>query len=81
MTIDLTITLVLLAAAMLGFTLNKPRSDVIALLLMLLFPLTGVLTLSQSLAGFSEPAVLLIALLFVIGEALVRTGVVYRLGD
>lgn len=78
---DLLFTLALLIFAIAGFILNKPRSDVIALLVILLFPLSGVLTLQQSLAGFSDPSVLLIALLFVIGEALVKTGVVYRVGD
>lgn len=63
------------------FAANKPRTDVVALMVLVLFPLTGVLDLQQTLAGFSDPAVILIAALFVIGDALVRTGIVYRLGD
>ena len=63
------------------FAANKPRADVVALLMLVLFPLTGVLDLQQTLAGFSDPAVILIAALFVIGDALVRTGIVYHLGD
>lgn len=63
------------------FAANKPRADVVALLMLVLFPLTGVLDLQQTLAGFSDPAVILIAALFVIGDGLVRTGIVYRLGD
>src|SRR5690606_28016893 len=43
--------------------------------------LLGVVTVDQALAGFSDPAIVLIAALFVIGEALVRTGVAQRLGD
>ena len=63
------------------FAVNKPRADVVALLMLVLFPLTGVLDLQQTLAGFSDPAVILIAALFVIGNGLIRTGIVYRLGD
>lgn len=63
------------------FIANKPRTDIVALLVLVLFPLTGILDLSQTLAGFSDPSVILIAALFVIGDGLVRTGIVYRLGD
>ena len=81
MTQDLALVLCLLAATVLMFALNRPRMDAVALIMMTLLPLTGVITLQDSLAGFSDPNVLLIALLFVVGEALVRTGVAQRLGD
>src|SRR5262249_47152396 len=35
----------------------------------------------EALAGFSDPNIILIAALFVIGDGLVRTGVAQRLGD
>ena len=44
-------------------------------------PFTGVLTMGEALAGFSDSNIILIAALFVIGEGLVRTGVAQRLGD
>jgi di/tricarboxylate transporter len=37
--------------------------------------------MNEALAGFADPAIVLIAALFVIGEGLVRTGVARRLGD
>ena len=37
--------------------------------------------MSEALAGFSDPNIVLIAALFVIGDGLVRTGVARRLGD
>jgi di/tricarboxylate transporter len=46
-----------------------------------LLPLTGIITMNEALAGFSDANVVLIAALFVIGEGLVRTGVARRLGD
>jgi di/tricarboxylate transporter len=44
-------------------------------------PFTGVLTMSEALAGFSDSNIVLIAALFVIGDGLVRTGVAQKLGD
>lgn len=63
------------------FIANKPRMDVVAILMIVLLPFTGVITMSEALAGFSDPNIVLIASLFVIGEGLVRTGVARRLGD
>jgi di/tricarboxylate transporter len=71
----------LLLAAITLFVLNKPRMDVVALLVMVALPLTGILDIQHTLAGFSDPSVVLIAALFVIGDGLVRTGIAYRLGD
>jgi di/tricarboxylate transporter len=73
--------LLLLAAAIAMFVANKPRMDAVALLMIVLLPFTGVITMGESLAGFSDPNIVLIAALFVIGEGLVRTGVARRLGD
>lgn len=81
MTTDLAIVLGLLAAAIVMFVINKPRMDVVALLMLTVLPFTGVVTMSETLAGFSDANIVLIAALFVIGEGLVRTGVAQRLGD
>ena len=78
---DLAVVLVLLAAAVAMFVLNRPRMDVVALIMIVALPLTGVITMNEALAGFSDSNVVLIAVLFVIGEGLVRTGVARRLGD
>lgn len=81
MSADLLIVLVLLAAAVAMFTLNRPRMDVVAVMMMVALPLTGVIDVRDALTGFSDPNIVLIAALFVIGEGLVRTGVAQRLGD
>ncbi|QLF91930.1 SLC13 family permease [Pseudomonas sp. ABC1] len=78
---DLLLVLLLLLACVGCFILNKPRMDVVALLAIVALPLTGVLSVNEVLAGFSDPAVVLIAALFVIGDGLVRTGIAYRMGD
>ncbi|MGC8117636.1 SLC13 family permease [Metapseudomonas otitidis] len=78
---DLLMVLGLLAGAVTLFALNRPRMDVVALLVLVALPLTGVLDTSEALSGFSDPNVVLIAALFIIGDGLVRTGIAYRLGD
>ncbi|MFT4175637.1 MAG: SLC13 family permease [Luteolibacter sp.] len=81
MTRELLLVLGLLAAAIAMFVMNRPRMDVVALLMILLLPCTGVIRLNEALAGFSDPNVILIAVLFVVGEALVRTGVAFQMGE
>ncbi|HCV67206.1 MAG TPA: SLC13 family permease [Serratia sp.] len=71
----------LLLIAIVLFTTNKLRMDVVALLVIIAFVLSGTLTLAEATVGFSDPNVILIAALFVIGEGLVRTGVAYQVGD
>lgn len=81
MNTDLALILALLAAAVAMFACNKPRMDAVALIMLTVLPFTGVVSMSEVLAGFSDPNIVLIAALFVIGEGLVRTGVAQRLGD
>lgn len=81
MNTDLALVLALLVSAVVMFVINKPRMDAVALLMIVLLPFTGVITMSEAIAGFSDANIVLIAALFVIGEGLVRTGVAQRLGD
>src|SRR5262249_48207399 len=78
---ELGLVLALLAAAIVMFAINRPRMDAVALLVLTVLPFTGVITMPEALAGFSDPNIVLIAALFVIGDGLVRTGVARRLGD
>ncbi|MGE3905412.1 MAG: SLC13 family permease [Reyranellaceae bacterium] len=78
---DLLIVVGLLLAAILMFIRNRPRMDVVALIMMTALPLTGVISVQEALAGLADPNIVLIAALFVVGESLVRTGVAQRLGD
>lgn len=80
MNADLLKVLFLLGICMVLFVINKPRMDIVALLAIVCLSLTGVITLPEALAGFSDPNVILIGALFVIGEALVRTGVTFQVG-
>lgn len=71
----------LLSFVIMLFISGKLRMDVVALLVIIAFVLSGTLTLQESTAGFSDPNVILIAALFVIGEGLVRTGVALKMGE
>ncbi len=75
------IVLILLLAAVIAFVMNKPRMDVVAICALLVLPLTGSITLNEALAGFSDSSVIIVAVFFVIGDGLVRTGVAFRVGD
>lgn len=72
--------LCLLAAAVALFATGKVRMDAVALLIIVAFVLSGTLTLSEAFSGFSDPNVILIAALFIIGDGLVRTGVATQMG-
>lgn len=81
MGVELAKVLLFLAAAIVMFAANRPRMDAVALLVIALLPFSGILTIDEALAGFSDPNIVLIAALFVLGSGLVRTGVARQLGD
>lgn len=69
------VTFVVLGLAVLGFVTNRLPLVVVALFVPLALWATGVTSLDEALAGFSDPIVLFIATLFIISEALDATGV------
>ncbi|EFN00008.1 SLC13 family permease [Actinobacillus pleuropneumoniae] len=73
--------LAILIVAVVLFIQNKLRMDIIALLVMLAFSVSGILTTQEIFAGLSDPNIVLLALLYVVGEALARTGVAYQISD
>lgn len=81
MSLDLALVLLMLAACIVAFVIEKPRMDAVALLVIVTMPLTGIITMNEAIAGFSDSVIVLLAALFVLGEGLVRTGVARKLGD
>ncbi|HHJ16849.1 MAG TPA: TRAP transporter large permease subunit [Gammaproteobacteria bacterium] len=71
----------LLLVTVLLFVSDRVRLDVVALAVILVLMLSGLLTPAESLAGFGDPVVLLLAGLFVVGEGLYRTGIAFAVGD
>ena len=72
---NLILSLTLLGVCVFFFVINKPRMDVVSLLALMLLPLLGIIDMKEALSGFSDPSVILIALMFVVGEGLIRTGI------
>ncbi|MGY5956145.1 SLC13 family permease [Kosakonia sp. BK9b] len=70
----------LLGIAVVLFATGRVRMDAVALFVIVAFVLSGTLTLSEAFSGFSDPNVILIAALFIIGDGLVRTGVATNMG-
>ncbi len=66
--------LVILGITILLFIWGKFPPDVVALMSMLSLYLTGILDVKETLSGFSNSTVIMIAALFIIGEGLSRTG-------
>jgi di/tricarboxylate transporter len=63
------------------FVSDRLRLDIVAILVILALMLSGLLSSKESLAGFGDPVVILIAGLFVVGEGLFRTGVAFAIGN
>ncbi len=66
------LTFAILAATVALFIWGRLRADIVALLALLTLFLTGILTTAQSIAGFGDSTVILIAALFVVGEGCPR---------
>jgi di/tricarboxylate transporter len=75
------ITFTVLAAAVVLFISGRVPVGAVAILASLTFFLTGVLDVTQIIAGFGDPTVIFIATLFVVGEGLDATGVTTWLGQ
>lgn len=59
---------------------GRLRADFVAILVALALMLSHALTPEESLAGFGSPLAV-IAAIFIVGEALLKTGIAHRLGE
>lgn len=74
MSADMIITIIVLSVTAALFVWGKIRSDIVALCALLALVLTDVITANEALAGFSNPIVIMIPALFIIGGAMSQTG-------
>lgn len=81
MTADILIVLAILATAIFLFITEWVRVDVVALGVVVVLMLTGILTPEEAISGFSNPAVLTIAALFIIGGGVMQTGLAGSIGQ
>lgn len=70
----MTITLIILAVASVLFVQGRIGSDLIALSTLLALMLFGILTPDEALSGFSNPIVIMMISVFIVGGAVFRTG-------
>ena len=68
------ITISILAVTIIMFVIGKIRADVVALCSLTLLIFLGILTPSEALAGFSSPVIIMMVGLFVVGGAILQTG-------
>ncbi|MGE7944937.1 SLC13 family permease [Lysinibacillus xylanilyticus] len=81
MDVQLTLTFLILGATIFAFVTNKVRADLVAIVSLLAFVITDILTPAEALAGFSNSVVLMIAGLFVVGAGILRTGLAGMAGQ
>lgn len=79
------LVLIIVALAIVLFATEWLRSDLVAILAMTALILTGIITPEEGLLGFSNPATITVAFMFVISAAILKTGamqfVALRLSD
>ncbi len=79
MTLEIGLTLGLLVGAIALFISNRFPPEVVALILLVTLLMSGLVSPEQGLKGFSNPAVVTIAGMFVLSEGLRRTGVIEQI--
>lgn len=77
----MTLTLIVLALTIVFFVWGRLRSDMVAIAALSVLLLTGVLTPAEALAGFASPVVVMMAGLFVVGGAILQTGLAREAGN
>jgi len=81
MTLEIAIVFLILAGAIILFSLEKMPVDFTAILVMVSLIATGIITPSEAVAGFSNPATITVATMFIISTALSKTGALLYLAD
>ncbi|MEX2323133.1 MAG: SLC13 family permease [Acidimicrobiia bacterium] len=81
MTLEIAVVLLILAGAVALFVTEWLRMDLVALLVLVAVALTGYVTPTDALSGFSSPAVVTVWAMFIISGGLTATGVADRVGQ
>ena len=77
----MTITLIILIITVAMFIWGKVRADIVALTALAALLVFGILTPVEALAGFSSPIVVMMIGLFVVGGAIMQTGLAKLTGN
>lgn len=78
---EITLTLLILLVAVILFATEWIRMDLVSLMVLLAVALTGLVTPEEAFSGFSNPAVITVAAMFVLGAGISYTGAISTLGE
>ena len=78
---SMTITLIILIITVAMFIWGRVRADIVALTALAALLVLGILTPAEALAGFSSPIVIMMIGLFVVGGAIMQTGLAKLTGN
>jgi len=74
------IVIAVLIVALFGFGSQRIRVEIVAMSVLVILTLTGVVTVSEALSGFSNPAVITVGAVLVVSGGLLHTGVAGAVG-
>ena len=80
MTPEIILVLIILGAAILLFITNRVRMDLVGLLVLGSLAISGLISPTDALSGFSNPAVITVWTVLILSGGLARTGVASKLG-
>lgn len=72
--VNMLTTIIVLLLTIILFVSGKIRADVVALSALIVMMFSGILTPTEALAGFSNPVIVMMVGLFVVGGAILQTG-------
>jgi len=78
---EITLTLLILLIAIILFATEWIPMDMVSLMVLLAVGLTGLVTPEEAFSGFSNPAVITVAAMFVLGAGISHTGAISTLGE
>ncbi len=78
---DITLVLTILVIAVILFATELIRMDLVSLMVLMALGLTGLVTPHEAFSGFSNPAVITVAAMFIISSAIANTGATGKLGE
>lgn len=81
MTFEIIFVLLLLVVALFLFVTNYVTYDVTAIIIMTALMVSGILSPTEGLSGFSNPATVTVAAMFILSEGVRRTGILSNAGD
>ena len=81
MSFDVIVVLIVLVGAVIMFATERYPVDVVAIVAMSILVVSGVITPSQGVSGFSNSATITVAFMFILSAALFKSGAVVSIGN